>query len=279
MYKQLKIILILFSVTFVSCTKFVWEDRSECPCILTLDLSNVDKNVSELHLWIFGEDNSILSRDTIAPDRFGGTYDVLIKREMVKYYVWGNIKGATKLQDNLTLNSTLTKVENSSADSLYHYSKQLNTNFESQTDTVLLNKEFISVNVTLKSTVSKFDKISLEMYGNSAGFYIDKRFIGGIGKITCVPDGNNKENNTVFKYRLTRQEYLQDISIVIIVTTRQGIPIVLTDFPLGNYLQENGYNMQAKNLSDIKIDMDLSANIITIKVDNWQVTVPGNIEI
>lgn len=277
MYKQIKIVFIIFSITLVSCTKFVWEDREECPCILTLDLSSIDKNVSELHLWMFGEDNNILYRDTIPPDRFGGTYDVLIKREMVKYYVWGNIKAATRLQDNLTINSTLTKVENSSADSLYHYSKQLNTNFESQVDTVYLNKEFITVDVTLKSKVSKFDKISLEMYGNSAGFYVDKRFIGGIGKITVTPE--NKESNTVFKYRLTRQEYLQDISIVIITTTQQGIPIVLTDFPLGKHLQENGYNMQAKSLSDIKIELDLSSNIITIKVDDWQVTVPGNIEI
>lgn len=278
MHKKIKIGFILLSVMFSSaCTKFVWEDRSDCPCILTLDLSNVDKNVSELHLWMFGEDNKILYRDTIPPARFGGTYDVQIKREMVNYYIWGNIKGATKLRDNLSINSTLTKVENSSADSLYHYSKQLNTNFESQIDTVLLNKEFITVNVTLKSAVSKGDKISLEMYGNSTGFYVDKRFVGGIGKIMVVPD--YKGDNTAFKYRLTRQEYLQDISIVIIITTQQGIPIVLTDFPLGKYLQDNGYNMQAKNLSDINIELDLSANIFTIKVDDWQITVPSDIEI
>ncbi|MEG1290523.1 MAG: hypothetical protein RR919_09200 [Bacteroidales bacterium] len=251
-------LLIITLISLTSCTKFVWEDRSECPCILTLDLSNVDKNVSELHLWIFGEDNSILSRDTIAPDRFGGTYDVLIKREMVKYYVWGNIKGATKLQDNLTLNSTLTKVENSSADSLYHYSKQLSTNFESQIDTVYLNKEFITLYFYLDGKPEIVGSEIIIEITSSGGYYLDGSIINSASNVqsTITPAEN------YCSIRLTRQK-IEDMYLLLYSQTDTQ-KVLIDKYCLGTLLKQNKYDMHSILLQDIIIEIDFSNTFINL---------------
>ncbi|MEG1484162.1 MAG: hypothetical protein RSC28_02155 [Bacteroidales bacterium] len=279
MFKQLKILFLVctFSIIFLNCTKFVWEDRGECPCVLTLNLSNVNNGIDTLHLWIFGADNDILYRDTIGSEEFNNKYKVLINRGMVKYFLWGNISKSTILKDNLTINSLLTKIKNLSADSLYYYTNLLNTNYEYACDTVSLNKEFITMDVALKGKVAIGDSVKVELLGSSNGFYIDKRFVVGESKVVALPYYRN-EDTTLFKYRLTRQEHLSNMKMYIILE-HNGIPITLEEFRVGKWLKLHGYNMQAVNLSDIKIEFDLSMNFVTIKVDNWQVTVPANVEI
>lgn len=279
MCQKIKILLIAcsFVTGAASCTKSVWEERGICPCSLTLDLGNVNREIDTLHLWMFGDDNEILYRDTISSLQFVRDYEISIKRGMVKYFLWGNIKGATTMTDHLALHTTLTKVENLPADSLYYYSNYLNTDLEDVVDVVRLNKEFITVDFSLKGNIEPAVDISMVLFGNASGFYVDKRLLDGVGKITARPCYRD-DSKILFHYRITRQHHLWGITISLVLE-RDGNSSVLTELPVGKWLAENGYDMEANNLSDIAIELDLSVNFITITVDNWQVTIPADVEI
>lgn len=259
----------------LSCTKYVWENRQDCPCTLTLDLKNIPPGIDTLHVWMFGEDNEILYRDTIGSEYFGRDYEVLIKRNIVRCFIWGNIREATILNDNLTLNTSLIKQKNISADSLYFYKTELNTSGEHCRDVVNLKKDFSTVDVTLKSQPSGTDQIQIELFSGTAGRYVDGRFLAGNGNI--ISTSFLQEGNTMFSYRIIRQANLLDVTMALIVLRGDNIPL-MEKFPLGKWLQENGYDMTAENLSDIRIEFDLSLNFVQISVDDWQVTFPTDIE-
>lgn len=259
----------------LSCTKYVWENRQDCPCILTLDLKNIPKGIDTLHVWLFGEDNDIQYRDTIGSEYFGKDYEILIKRDRIRCFVWGNIRRATILQDDLTLNTSLVKRKALSADSLYFYKSELNTAGEYCRDVVNPKKEFATVDVTLKSQPSGTDQIQIELFSGTAGRYVDGRFLAGNGNIISTPFA--QEGNTMFSYRIPRQASLTDMKMDLIVT-HGNISSLMEQFPLGKWLQENGYDMTAEDLSDIKLEFDLSLNFVQISVDDWQVTIPVDIE-
>jgi hypothetical protein len=76
---------------------------------------------------------------------------------------------------------------------------------------------------------------------------------------------------------MMRQSSLDGI-IATITALRGDKRVVLKKIPFGEWLENFGYNIRAKNMADIKIEMDLAVGIVSIMIDNWQIVLPENVE-
>lgn len=269
-------LMIALAACCLCCEKRIWEVREECPCVFTLDLGDIPKGIDTLHLWMFGENDSLLYRDTIGKELFGGACELLLQRDRIRCYIWGNLRKATALADNRTLNSSLTKRKDVPPDSLFGYSGLFNTRSEYAGGKVRMNKEFATVDVILEGYKGNGDKMWLEISGNSSGFYIDGGFLPGTGKIIAFPHALNTAQ-AQFTYRLLRQESLTAIIMKVLATDKGG-PEVVGELPVGKWLAGYGYDMQAPDLADIRLEIDLSVNIATIRTEDWQATFPADVK-
>lgn len=259
----------------VSCTGMVWEDRGECPCRLTLDLRHIPPEIKTMHLWFFGENDRILYRDTLGPETLESAYSLLVEKGQIRYFVWANIGEATKVIDDSTLNISLLKRDGFPADSLYFYSGTVDTRSEYAGDVIMPGKEFATVHLVMKNHRGEADMLQMELLSNSSGFYVDKRFLPGQGSVNTCPY-QIEQGDALFSSRISRQASLQDIRMCITYHDR-GTSIPIADYPLGEWLSGNGYDMHAFNLSDITLVLDLSTNFITIRAEDWLTTFPAEI--
>lgn len=260
----------------LSCEKGIWEARGECPCVFTLDIGNIPKGIDTLHVWMFGENDNLLYRDTVGKERFGGTCELLIRRDMLRCYIWGNIRKATALKEDRTLNSSLTKRKEASPDSLYGYSGLFNTRSEYAGGIVRMNKEFATVDVSLKGYKGSVDSMWLAISGNSSGFYIDGRVIPGADRIVSFPHSLDTVQ-ALFTYRLLRQASLTGLEMKLLAMDK-GLPEILNELPVGEWLAGCGYDMQAPDLADIRLEIDLSVNMAVIRTEGWQATFPADVK-
>lgn len=258
------------------CEKGIWEARGECPCIFTLDLGGIPKGIDTLHVWIFGENDTLLYRDTVGKERFGGICRLLIQRDMLRCYIWGNIRKATALRENRTLNSSLSKREDVSPDSLYGYSGLFNTRSEYAGGRVRMNKEFATVDVFLKGYKGSGNSMWLEISGNSSGFYIDGRCIPGAGRTIAFPHSPDTAR-AQFTYRLLRQASLTGLNMALLAMDN-GLPEIQNELPVGKWLAGCGYDMQAPDLADIRLEIDLSVNMAVIRTEDWQAAFPADVK-
>lgn len=256
-----------------SCEATIFEEREDCPCFLTLDLSNVPPTMGELYLWAFDSKENLILRDTILSTHFGGEYEVVVKRTTVHYHLWGNIGSATSLLGENSVNLKLSKVDSLSADSLYCYSKKLNATGEFAKDTVTLFKEYARVKVLVKRAKDTF----IEIKGESNGYFLNREIVDAksIYKSVGLIDSNSDMLHT---FNITRQSNLSLLEIALSHSINKRVTLLNT-YPIGEWLEEQGYNMDAENLSDIYIEIDSSNNFITITVDDWSYTPEGNVEI
>lgn len=263
-----------------SCTPEIWEDRSGCPSWFSLDFSEVDPNIKQLHIWFTDNDSGeMLLVDTVYSSQYDNHYEVELPRvDNLKCYVWGNINSNTILTQTNSVNTSLIKRDNASSDSLFFYgSNPMTTRKEFVYDTVRLNKEFATIDFIMTGRPQKGDDIHIAVECTTPGQYIDRRFLQGTAYI-AVDDKVNLEGNSLFRFRLNRQERLEDL-VVKILGTVEGIPVEIDRFPLGEFLKKSNYTMTTIDLKDVTVTLDLSFNFITIKIKDWSTTYPVDIEI
>ncbi|MBE6246336.1 MAG: hypothetical protein E7110_02835 [Bacteroidales bacterium] len=263
-----------------SCTPGIFEDRSACPSWFSLDCSSVNTDIEQLHIWFTDENTGkVLLKDTIYSSEYRTHHEVMLPRiDALRYYVFGNIKSSSTVTDDMTLNSSIVKKGKVSSDSLYYQaSEKISTHGEFIYDTVKLHKEFATMDFIMDSTPQKGDDIHIDVYGTTAGLYIDRRHVPGNMSIS-VEDRETTDGNSLFRFRIMRQENIEDL-LIKITGTVDNTPVKIEDFPLGEFLKKANYNMQSDDLKDVTITMDMSFNFVSIKIENWTSTYPVDIEI
>ena len=267
--------VILLAAIICSCST-IEEDRDICPCWYTIDFTEVDRSVQNLHLWIYDENGKLLCRDSLENGAYG-RYDVKLERGKAYCYVWGNFSDSTIIFGEPLKDAYFIKADSCSSDPLFHYSKVLQTGAEWGCDTVMLQKEFAILDFTLKGKLEYKEQLQIEIVQSVCGRYVYGGFVEGKSHIYAYPQ-HLDDDSSQFRLRMMRQSSLD--GIVAIITALDGDErVVIREFPLGEWLDALGYDMNAKNLADIVVELDLAIGDVSIMVDNWQVVLPGKIEI
>mgnify|MGYP003294875829 CR=1 FL=1 len=288
-----------------SCT--VLEERSGCPCYLTMDLTKIDKGIREWQLWLFTPEGEIMFKDTIYRRAYSTPYTVQVPRNrQMQCLLWGNARGATLLDETMTPATSLLKKEDVLADSLYFFADTVDTwkedgwvSVEPKKECVLADslyffsetvdtwkedgwvrveprKEFATVDIYMQGWVDIEYVVELILRCDTKGFYVNGEFYPG-NVDTHMQFHNLGNYYSHFRGRILRQPDTENIRLSMLLKKKEidgtvGEIIVDKDIPIGKYLEENGYDMNKLVLEDIRMDIDYSNNNFMIKAEDWEAT-------
>lgn len=274
MRKLWNVPVLLLAAIICSCST-IKEERSLCPCWYTIDFTEVDRSLQHLYLWIFNQEGILLCCDTLSGEEYG-KYNVKLDKDKAYCYVWGNISQNSCWNESQDMNSYFTKADSCSSDPLFHYAKVLDTSDETGGEIVVLQKEYALVELVVKGKFEYSQQLQLEIIQPERGRYLHGGFVEGKSVIYAEPELLESDFSK-FEFRMMRQSSLDGI-IATITALRGDKRVVLKKIPLGEWLENFGYNIRAKNMADIKIEMDLAVGIVSIMIDNWQIVLPENVE-
>ncbi len=257
------------------CCCTVLEDRSGCANYLSMDFSGVDKSIKEWQMWFFNEEGKLVLKDTVYRSSYSSPYVVQVPRSPdLRCILWGNMRSATDVNENYSYMTNIAKKADMSSDSIYFFTGTINTEGEESELKVVPQKEFATVDIFVKGWVGSGFDARMVLECASSGFYVGKEFMGGTTYTTAyVYDTGNYY--TQFRCRMLRQQDTENMVLRLYINEllpdgSLGRTVVSKDIPLGEYLEENGYNMQATSLQDIVMEVDFSYNKLIVKVADWE---------
>ena len=231
--KRIVTLGILGLAVLVSCS--VKEDRTDCPCWLTVRASYPNEVVSA---W-FGT-------HTLFEGLVGEQIDRQVPRGIV---------------DLVASRGNFTVPPGQQMDELFATALQVDTQCEEAEAIPFLNKQFARIYFVFKDAEEGRLDIKLEAIGHYRG--ADKRTLEPLeGGFSCTPE-ENSEGGYVF--RAPRQK---DNSLTLNRWSKDGEE--LSPIPLGQIIQKAGFDWTAESLGDIQILADIPATTFQITVMDWQ---------
>lgn len=247
--------ILLTAVLIVACTSCsVREDRSGCPCILTLDVSDCPRFGADLSIkvWSDGEENfSGIIRSAEHPSG----WSCRTGRNTAEYFAC--IPLGTMVSDRHSIKTA----PGNQADSIFAYGKILSTRDETVLDKVFLHKHHMQLDVVFAkdgtgrsgvgqvSVNADFNGLSLPSMEPLEGEYSFK----------TVPEEGR------CRIRLPRQG---DGSITMDVTAEDGSSLATVD--VGSLLDKAGYSWDSVDLADVELDLSEIEVGIAITVTGWE---------
>ena len=281
----------------------VKEDRSGCPCWMTVDLSDVAESrwkSPEVQSNIEHQDvtKSPESRSNVAENvlvRLRGNSDedevdysyqvtesVRVDAEVLEYEVPRGSVGVfvIKMPDRVGQDGIvgydgdeIRIPVGEQMDSLYGYFRMFYTRCESVLCDVELHKEFCTVSFTLGED-GYSSPYRIEVWGNVAGVSAwDLMPVQGEFRYEHIL------KNGVYQVRVPRQV---DISLELVMLEipgqvgydgeragDDGERVVVDRLPLGEYIARSGYDWTAEDLADVNVALDLEMQQVMITVSGW----------
>lgn len=176
--------ILLFSIlasytvlSLFSCDS-IMEDRSACPCFVTLDFSGTDTSIKRLDLWFLASDGEILARDTILKESYLLPYNVRLAKDMVGCHVWGN----------------------PDTDSLYYSGTELDATGETVHEYIEVCREYADIYLILDGSegdgiLSSWITCSTSGRGIDGEYIEQEHIVSGIKEI-------DSDGNLFFRYRI-----------------------------------------------------------------------------
>ncbi len=244
---------------FSSCS--IKEDRSECPCWMTVGLSDIgDLNYDEALLLMRGNSSddavnyefSVTERIDLSGSGFTNEYEVPRGAVGVSAFLYGDRAILSAASDILEI-----PIGNQ-MDSLYGYFKMFDTRRETVSCEIKLHKEFCTVYLIIGSTDYECP-YTVETHGN----------VSGISTFNMLPvEGDFIYSPTItdgqYVFRIPRQF---DNSLTVVL--KKGDEVVDT-LPLGEYIAKSGYDWSGADLADISITVDIPQQQVLISVSGWE---------
>jgi len=233
-------------VAVSSCIK---EDRSECPCRLVLDFSDIDTDViSAAAVSMTSADGFAYSEDVDRSDF--DEYMVTVPRTEIEVNIWA---GAGHL-----LNDDMSVVIPYGEDCprVFLHESVLMTDCELVEEKVILKKNHCVLTVQVeKGGDYPFD---LTVKGRVDGYGSD--FRPSVGEFSCRTQPDSLGRCVVV---LPRQ---LDSSLMLEVD--DGSESVKT-FAIGESVVAGGYDWNAGNLDDVTVMLDYSLTEVTLEIEEW----------
>lgn len=251
----------------------VKEDRSTCPCMLVMDLSDIDKSRFQYLTVRAASADGFLFQEIVGPDDFREDFTVNVPREDMSLMFlseagYDDIFGQMDSFD--TKGSYHGYPVEEFPDSPYYeivkgcecppvcmYRIDVDADAEYRKLKVGLKKNYCRITVAMVSDVP-YD-FELEFRGNVCGY--DEYGNVVEGDFFCFSDMREDASCSI---SVPRQA---DGSLMMSLSDGDGAP---KEFALGKYILESGYDWTADELEDIEINIDYVNTRIIFKVRDWE---------
>lgn len=264
---------ILLSV-LCSCSK-TFEDRGECPCVLTLDCSAVPSSVKSMDVWILDGSGRSSYMKKIYTSDFSRPISVEIDRiETADICVWGNIKNSEI--HGTGKDTYFIKRKSVDADSLYKQVERIDSRCDDLSHRIILTKEFSTITLLFSQSMSFNGNVELTYHQPVCGYYAEGGSVEGDADITLfpstLPNGQSKAS-----FNMLRNDLKNSSELEVIVSIEDNERKHFT-IPIWKYLEEAGFDMDKENLDDITFSLDYSFNVISVTINDWTECPPYKIE-
>ena len=234
--------LLVPAFLLASCS--VKEDRTDCPCLLSLDLTGIP--VLPVMLEVTGEDGYAYTQVV-----HGDTVIVLpVPKGRVTVSAVG---GALSEGDG-----SIRIPSGEEAPPLYLFHRVVSTEAEQYSLPVHLRKQFCSLELTFSGPPGFGPPFEVEVDGRVNGWESDGSPSEGEFSRRLLP---GSDGNAVL--RLPRQA--DDSLVMHIVFLDQ----VVRTFALGSYIESAGYDWEAQDLEDLTLQVDISVTGVALTSDFW----------
>lgn len=232
---------------WAGCT--VKEDRTMCPCILVLDMSEVDTlQVKSADLFVT-DDDGFLYEEVLGPEDFREDHVVEVPRKPLDLAIWS---GAPEIDPKAGL---VIPYGEECPPVRFHLSK-METGTEAVREVVRMHKNHCIMTVQLNWT--DIDLEDIVMIGN----------VNGYG-----PDGSPSEGGFLFRmdhgdegdFRVVLPRQIDD-SLIMEVSDRSG---AVRRFSIGEYIARSGYDWTEQDLKDITVELDIAFLQVTLVIQGW----------
>jgi len=229
----------------------VKEDRSDCPCWLTVDLSETNGAYVQLKAWcpapVFSESIPRSQRDDF--------HEYRVPRGQVRLSAYRETPGLFLEGDVLSI------TEGSQMDSLFASTTLVNTDAEFAHETIRLHKNFATVSVIFKDEENgRPADCRLDVSGTVAG--INVQTLAPVpGRFSCMAEQPQEGG---FAFRVPRQ---MDADLNAALYGHDGI--LMESYPVGWLIQQSGFDWNKTELSDVEILVDTPTATFTITVKEW----------
>lgn len=273
--KILSYILLTVAITAVSeCS--VKEDRQQCPCRLTLDISDGRRVVPEecLSILLINEDSSVEADTRLKPDNFPKGWQKDVKKGIISICALKGVKACTKNA------ASLLAPERGEFDRIFFYHSHANCTGETARDTVRLRKAFAEIAVELPDPTNTKHQFDITAECLSSGIDITTSKPTG-GKMSVLLKSDHDKalrgdfhpvqdldtigrSNRLFRFICPRQN---DYSMRILLHNKNGE--LTYSIPIGEMLKDNEYSWDTQNLKDAFIKIDRAKVGISVKISDW----------
>ena len=236
----------------------VKEDRSPCPCLLTVDLSEtLNESVTPVSLWDKGLKLSV--SDAGKHVFYSASYDYDSVRP--EYCISVNrgdviVAGILGVDKGLVSGTEYHVSENCQADRLFVSSSMVECEGEESYCALKMYKQYSEIRI---SGLDSLD-YRMEVVAGCAGLDLQtRRALPGQFRyeLSCDDDG-------LCCFRMPRQS---DDELQIIMYDASGH--MSKSIPLGMYMTDMGYDWDAESLSDVTVNVDKVTVAVTISINGW----------
>lgn len=242
-----------FILLITSCT--VKEERRDCPCILTIDLTECRSADPEKEMSIIISEKYGISGEKLMAKQGKSK----LSRYVTKGYV--NVSAIVGNRNSKIDGTDLTIPEGEDADSIYIHSNTIIATGETASDTIRLNKEYSAMTIVPIGGDGCGYPFAVEIVGN----------VGGLSLLKARPTQGNfrfrpeMRKDGTFTANIPRQ---LDNSLSIMLYGKET-GILITEVKIGKYMEEIGFDWNKADLDDIYIDLDYSSMKVNVSIKEW----------
>ena len=241
---------------FSSCS--VKEDRSPCPCLLTVDLSRtLNESITPPALWDRGM--SLVLYDSGGSEILKSGYEFESARQTYEYAVPRgdvSISGVMGLKDGFIAGGNYLLPVGKESDRLYVSSGLADCCGEEALFMLEMYKQFSEI------TVTGLDSFEMRLEATAGSNVLDlksRKAVPGRFRFDLLADDEG-----VCRFRLPRQ--VED-DLQIIMYDADGR--LNNSIPLGKYLTDTGFDWDALSLDDVTVNVDRVTVSVSIAISGW----------
>lgn len=269
-FKSLRILLLLTLASYATgmLTSCIKEDRSKCPCRISLCMNKIDRDIiKRIDIMVADRSGKIVYYDTLHRESLSSEYRFQLPREDYSLYVWGNITHKTEV--GIEKRSLMISDE-CDADHYYFHSSPIYASGEECSISIEMAKRHSKIKVTLTGAQEENEKeLELVVGSGTGGYTADGDII--VRKRTFSPkrerNGKDEDSSPTYLFSAIREKKPSDLVIKVLYRGKEII-----SYPIGDVLYEMGRDISADEYEDVEVTIDFSYSTIKIEIMDWVTT-------
>lgn len=249
---------------FLSCS--VKEQRGDCPCRLTVDLSDASEEYADVLISVFGANGEHCCETIAIPASRKKLFNVSRSHT--------NVHCLQGLANGRTDGRNVFIPEGCESDRLTAGSEEVDCTGETACCKAAFHKNWTGLSVSYANPDGSEYPFTAEVYGNVNGLALDS-MTPLEGAFRC--SARHLAEKNMFEVNLPRQKPDGDGLVMRLI--RKSDRSVEKEYDLSDIMASAGYDWTAADLDDLKIGIDHAGGLSSITVIDWETGMESSVTI